>query len=194
MPPITAGQLRAQIETVANRLSQGYTDSEIMRDLKLKRATYFNYKSRVFAIFGDLASRKTEQSLETELELLKDRYIRLYRNLETRIYDKAEELEDVAYATDIAANIATNILRLEAEGLKARQQRSLRALEQKTVRYLGNTGDESAQSQSQLQEPDISVPTEPGPAGTGQQQPTTTETEQEQQEPTSLTSTEEKVF
>jgi short subunit dehydrogenase-like uncharacterized protein len=189
MPPITAGQLRAQIETVANRLSQGYTDSEIMRDLKLKRATYFNYKSRVFAIFGDLASRKTEQSLETELELLKDRYIRLYRNLETRIYDKGEELEDVAYATDIAANIATNILRLEAEGLKARQQRSLRQLEQKTVRYLGNTGDESAQFQPQESDTSITTTTTTEPEQRSEQLQ-----EQEQQEPTSITSTEEKVF
>jgi hypothetical protein len=186
MPPVSAGQMRAQLETIANKLSAGYTDSEIIHDLKLKRATYYNYKARITQIFGNLAMRKTEENLETELELLKDRYIRLYRNLEARLYNKEEELEDVAYATDIAQNIATNILRLEVEGLKARQQRGLRLIEQKAIGYLRDSIDKPTQSPI----PDTSA------SEFTDRQPELPESEPQPTEPQPISSasTEEKVF
>ena len=84
---ITAGQMRGQLEEIAKKLSAGYTDREIMKDLKIPRSTFYRYKAKIFSIFGDLAAKKTEKVLEFESEILKDSYIRLYRNLETRVMD-----------------------------------------------------------------------------------------------------------
>ena len=135
---ITAGQMRGQLEEIAKKLSAGYTDREIMKDLKIPRSTFYRYKSKIFGIFGDLAAKKTEKVLEFESEILKDRYIRLYRNLEQRVTDRSAKLDAVANGSDVAAAIATNIFRLEMEGLRARQGRLLQQSEQKAARYLGN--------------------------------------------------------
>lgn len=136
---ISAAVMRAQLEAIAKKLSDGYTDSEIMKDLNIKRATFYNYKARIFNLYGDLAAKKTEKSLEFEAEVLKDRYIRLYRALELRIssHPKDEDIGEVAVATEIAAFICTNIFKLETEGLRARQGRPLQLTEQKAIRYIG---------------------------------------------------------
>lgn len=138
MTAVSAAVMRAQLEAIAKRLSDGYTDHEIMHDLKIKRATFYNYKAKLFKQYGDVASKKSEQSLEFEAEVLKDRYIRLYRQLELRIakHPEGEDLGEVALATEIAAITATNIFKLETEGLRARQGRPLQLTEQKAIRYI----------------------------------------------------------
>jgi hypothetical protein len=89
-------------------------------------------------VFGDIAKKKTEESLELEAEILKDRYIRLYRGLELKINEPSHGLGELAVATEVAAYLATNILKLEVEGLRARQGRWLQQSEQKAIRYIGN--------------------------------------------------------
>lgn len=133
---VAAAIMRAQLETIAKRLSDGYTDAEIMRDLKIKRTSFYSCKSKIFKQYGDLAARKLQQSLEFEAEVLKDRYIRLYRQLELKMNDKDESLADTAMAAEIAAFIATNIFKLEVEGLRARQGQRLASYEQKAIRYI----------------------------------------------------------
>lgn len=136
---IPASLFRAQLEAIAKKISEGYTDTEIMNDLKVKRATFYNYKRKIFNQYGDLAAKKTEQSLEFEAEILKDRYIRLYRALEQRIITKAaddESLADIALAAEVATFISTNIFKLETEGLRARQGRPLQFIEEKALRYI----------------------------------------------------------
>ena len=109
MAKVTAKQMRAQLEAIARKLSDGYTDSEIMKDLNLKRSTFYVYKSKLFKVFGDIAKKKTEESLELEAELLKDRYIRLFRRLELKIHEPGNELGDMAAACDTAYLIGTNM-------------------------------------------------------------------------------------
>ena len=137
MANVARNIVRGQVETIANKISSGYTDSDIMRDLGLKRHTYYNYKRRVIQEFGAAARKKSEDVIEFEAEVLKDRYIRLYRNLELRISNPSEKLYDVTLGSEIAAVIATNILRLETEGLRARQGRGLVRIEDRAQRYLG---------------------------------------------------------
>jgi hypothetical protein len=108
-----------------------------MQDLKLKRRTFYYYKAKVCRMFGNIAEKKTEQALEFEAEILKDRYIRLFRNLEHRATNRNIKLRDVANASEIAAMIATNIFRLEVEGFRARKtRRELKQGEQKAARYI----------------------------------------------------------
>lgn len=146
MSKITAGQMRAQLDTIAKKISAGYTDQDIMTDLHLKRSTFYVYKHRMFKVYGDIAAKKTQESLEFEAEILKDRYVRMFRNLEARL-TKGEATTADALGTQVAADVATNIFRLEVEGYRARQGVGLKALEQKAVKYLGNI-------QPKLSEPD----------------------------------------
>jgi hypothetical protein len=132
-----AAQTRHDVEELAKKLAAGFTDKQIMQDLKLKRRTFYNYKAKVCRMFGNIAEKKTEQVLEFEAEILKDRYIRLYRKLEHRATNRSTKLRDAANASEVAAMIATNIFRLEVEGFRARKtRRELKQGEQNAIRYL----------------------------------------------------------
>jgi hypothetical protein len=129
--------MRLKLEDLAKKLAAGLTDKEIMQDLKLKRRTFYYYKAKVCRMFGNIAEKNTGQALEFEAEILKDRFIRLYRKLEHRATNRSTKLRDVANASEVAAMIATNIFRLEVEGFRARKTRSeLKQGEQKAFRYL----------------------------------------------------------
>lgn len=156
MAKISSAQMRAQLETIAKKLTDGYTDLEIMKDLRISSGAFYNYKRKIFKAYGDIAAKKSDQSLELEAALLKDRYIRLYRTLELKMNEDHQDLADVAMAAEIAAFIATNILRLEVEGLKQRQGRSLQFNEQKALRYLRPLS-------TQLSEPDSTCDSQPVP-------------------------------
>lgn len=153
MGRITASQRRAQIELIAKKLSQGYTDSDCMVDLKIKRATFYNYKSHIFDIWGNLSEKKSQQSIAFEAELLKDRLIRLHRMLDLRLHQtQDDELRDVAEAASIAGQLAIAIFKLEYEGFKMKELRGTRELEKRaaTSRLL-NVGT----FQRELSEPDF---------------------------------------
>lgn len=153
MGRITASQRRAQIELIAKKLSQGYTDSDCMIDLKIKRATFYNYKSHIFDIWGNLSQRKSEQSIAFEADLLKDRLIRLHRMLDLRLHqNQDDELGDIAEAANIAAQIAIAIFKLEYEGFRMKELRGTRELERQAVTSrLLNSGT----FQRELSEPDF---------------------------------------
>ena len=137
MAKITSAQTNLKLEELAKKLAAGYSDKEIMQALNLKRRTYYNYKSKVCKMFGDIAEKKTEQVLEFEAQILKDRFMRLYRNIEQRATDRNTKLHDAANASEVAADIALNIFRLETEGFMARQtRRELKQGEQKAAKYL----------------------------------------------------------
>lgn len=148
MPLVTANESRARLELIARRLSQGLTDSEIQAELGIKQAAYYVYKAKIFKTYGDLAKKKTEQSLEFEAELLKDRLTRLSRLLETRMNERSNDsLSDLANAAAVAAQINTTIFKLEFEGLKARQARTQIPLEaNKAIRYIGALPAELSES------------------------------------------------
>ncbi len=135
MAKIPAAQMHLRLEELAKKLAAGYSDKEIMQDLKLKRRTFYYYKAKVCRMYGNVAQKKTEQVLEFEAHLLKDRFLQLYRNLEQRVTNRDTKPRDAANATEVAAMIATNIFTLEVEGFMARQtRRELKQGEQKADR------------------------------------------------------------
>lgn len=141
-------QTELNLQELQRRLSNGQTDREIIAALNIARTTFYAYKKRLYAQYGRIAEKKTEQIIELEAELLKERYLKLYRNLEDRIIkaETGESLQEIANAAEIAALLATNIFRLEVEGLRSRQTRTeLKYAEQKAVRYLGFTPTEQEQ-------------------------------------------------
>jgi hypothetical protein len=72
--------------------------------------------------------------LEFEAHLLKNRFLRLYRNLEQRANNLNTKLCDATNSTEVAADIAINIFKLEMEGFMARKTRmDLKKGEQKAA-------------------------------------------------------------
>ena len=142
MAKIPAGQIHLKLEDLAEKIAAGLTDKEIMQDLQIKRRTFYNYKAKVSRTFGNVTEKKMEEKLEFETEMLKERYLRLFRNLEERITKaddspKSHGLQEIANASEVAAFIATNILRLEFEGFMARKtRRELEQGKQKALKYL----------------------------------------------------------
>jgi hypothetical protein len=138
MAKVSNAQMNAQLEVIAKMLSDGYTDTEIMNKLNVKRSTFYVYKARLFKVYGDIAAKKTEESLELEAEILKDRFTRLFRRLELKLNERDNELADLALGCETAAMIGLNILKLEVEGYRAREGKVLRLNEQKAIRCIGS--------------------------------------------------------
>ena len=154
-------EMNKMLEEIAKRLAAGCTDKEIITDLNLRERTFYYYKAEISRIYGDITAKKTEEALEFEAKVLKDRYLRLYRSLEQRIIGgdsnnnfgssrsdtttpttasgaslsaKPSRLHDIAIASEVAANLATQIFRLEFEGFMRR----------KTIKQLGRSEDDAA--------------------------------------------------
>ena len=114
--------MRLKLEDLAKKLAAGLTDKEIMQDLKLKRRTFYYYKAKVCRMFGNIAEKNTGQALEFEAEMLKDRYIRRYRNLEQRTTDRNTKLRDAANASELAAMMQQTSLDLRLRDLGQDEQ------------------------------------------------------------------------
>ena len=84
MAKIPSAHMHLKLEELAKKLAAGYTDKEIMQTLNFKRRSFYYYKAKVCSMYGNIAEKKTEQVIEFELQILKDRFMRLYRNLEQR--------------------------------------------------------------------------------------------------------------
>jgi len=145
---VTEAQTRAQVEMIAKKISQGYTDSEIMAEIRLGRSQFYRYKAKMYQMFGNVAAKKTQESIEFEAEVLKDRLIRLHRTLEAAMLREGAELADIAQAAAVGMEIAINVFKLECEGLRVRQSQVLRLNGEKANQLIGDL-------QRGLPEPDI---------------------------------------
>ena len=135
---VSAAETRARVELIARKLSLGYTDGEIMEELKISRTRYYLIKSKVYRIWGDLAQKKTQASIEFEAQL-KDRLTRLQTALELRIRQApaGEPLTEIAEASAVASQIAVTIFKLEFETLRAREERQkLPHVQRQAARYI----------------------------------------------------------
>ena len=54
--------MRIHIEQLAKKLAAGYSDKEIMQDLKLKLRTFYNYKAKVGRMFANIAEKNYRAS------------------------------------------------------------------------------------------------------------------------------------
>lgn len=91
-----------------------------MEDLGIKERTFYYYKEKLYQQSAEIqANKKTEQILAFEMQILKDRLTRLYRQLEQRASSTNTKASDLVEITTVACNIATDIFKLESEGLRA---------------------------------------------------------------------------
>jgi hypothetical protein len=130
---IPAAVMAIHIEELARKLSEGNTDRQIMQELNIPERTFYYRKAIVSKIYGKITERKTEEVIEAEMHVLKDRFLRLYRQLEQNIANSNDRLRDKASAAQVAADLAIQVLRLEVEGYRTRQARQAEARAAKYV-------------------------------------------------------------
>jgi DNA invertase Pin-like site-specific DNA recombinase len=58
---ITAGQMRSQLEEIAKKPSAGYTDREIMKDLKIPRSTFYRYKAKIITVYLEIWQQRRQK-------------------------------------------------------------------------------------------------------------------------------------
>ncbi|MGC2308622.1 MAG: hypothetical protein WA461_09470 [Nitrososphaeraceae archaeon] len=137
-PKKTCFRIQQLINEIGKMLSAGRPDREIMEQLHIKKSQYYEYKIKLFEQSAELFNRlndKNRDSLIYHKELLSERLIRLYNQVEldlTRnIYTESGNNRASIYLA--AQNIAINVFKLESEGLRilanghGRQLRGLQA-------------------------------------------------------------------
>ena len=119
MAQITKRQYEAQLQHIFHLLLDGKTDEEIAKDLNISVRSVQRYKRRLESRYGAFQAAKTDSTLFLECNLFKNRLLKMYRILEQKALDPKTSGSETAKCCEVAASLATNILRLEGECLKA---------------------------------------------------------------------------
>jgi uncharacterized protein YjcR len=105
---------RKQIENVLmeieHRICQGHTDKEIIEELGIKERMFYYYKEKIYKQSAKIQAEKTaEQVLAFEVQILKDRLTRLYRQLEQRASAATTKTRELAVLATVAQDLAIKI-------------------------------------------------------------------------------------
>jgi hypothetical protein len=119
MAQITKQQFEAQLQHIFRLLLDGKTDEEIAKDLNISVRSVQRYRRRLESRYGAFQAAKTDNTLFLECSLFKNRLLKMYRILEQKALDPKTSGMEAAKCCDVAASLAIDILRLEAEGIKA---------------------------------------------------------------------------
>jgi hypothetical protein len=119
MAQITKQQYEAQLQHIFRLLLDGKTDEEITKDLNISVRSVQRYRRRLERRYGAFQAAKTDSTLFLECSLFKNRLLKMYRILEQKALDPKTNGTETAKCCEVAFSIAVDILRLEAEGIKA---------------------------------------------------------------------------
>ena len=119
MAQITRQQYEAQLQHIFRQLLDGKTDEEIAKDLNISVRSVQRYKRRLESRYGAFQAAKTDSTLFLECSLFKNRLLKMYRLLEQKAIDPKTSGTETAKCCEVAASLAIDLLRLEAEGIKA---------------------------------------------------------------------------
>lgn len=103
---------------IEHRICQGHTDKEIMEEIGIKERTFYYYKEKLYQQSAEIQAEKTKNVLAFEMQILKDRLTRLYRQLDQRITAENIRAHDLVELVPLACDIAETIFKLECEGLR----------------------------------------------------------------------------
>ncbi|MGI9012598.1 MAG: LuxR C-terminal-related transcriptional regulator [Nitrososphaeraceae archaeon] len=119
MAQITKQQFEGQLQHIFRQLLDGKTDEQIAKDLNISIRSVQRYKRRLESRYGAFQAAKTDSTLFLECNLFKNRLLKMYRILEQKALDPKTSGTETAKCCEVAASIAYDILRIEAEGIKA---------------------------------------------------------------------------
>ena len=112
----TKQQVVELMDNILKHIVSGKTDKQIIDLLKVERAQYYKYKSKLLAESIEASIKRTEENKLIEEMLLKQRLLDLHQRALTKISEA--EPKDAATLIAEARTTAVYILRLENEGLK----------------------------------------------------------------------------
>ncbi|HSF49904.1 MAG TPA: LuxR C-terminal-related transcriptional regulator [Nitrososphaeraceae archaeon] len=121
---ITKQLYEAQLQQIFHMLLENKTNEQIASELKISVRTVQNYKQRLEQRYGNYQMQKTNDTLILEVQLYKNRMLTLYKALQDQVTSADDKTTGVekAKCAEVAAYIATNILKLESEELRAIKQ------------------------------------------------------------------------
>lgn len=106
-------------------LASGMIDRDIIEQLHLKKTQYYAYRARLYKQSGELFDRTTDDELIHQKQILQERFIRLFRRLELDLNEGDINNANRPALYLAGQNIATNIFKVQYEGLKALQRNGL---------------------------------------------------------------------
>ena len=116
-----------QMQLIFRMLLENKTNEQIASELKISIRSVQNYKKRLEQRYMTYQKEKSNSTIFLEVNLLKNRLLKLYRSLESKVVDSEASASDCAKCADVAASIAINVIKLESEGIRAIKQLGLAA-------------------------------------------------------------------
>jgi translation initiation factor 2 alpha subunit (eIF-2alpha) len=118
MSRITKQQPEIQLQQIFRMLLESKTQEEIAKELNVNVRTVQRYIVKIDKRYGEMQRQKTDNTLFMECALFKNRMLTLYRGLERIVTSITASGAEAAKCAEVAASIAIDVLRLEAEGIK----------------------------------------------------------------------------
>jgi hypothetical protein len=116
---INQQQYEAHLQQIFRLLLENKTQEEIAHELNISTRTVARYSQRIDKRYGEAQRQKNDDTLFLECHLFKNRMLKLYKALETKILDDKTSGTEKARCAEIAANIAIDVLKMESEGIRA---------------------------------------------------------------------------
>jgi hypothetical protein len=118
-----------QMQLIFRMLLENKTNEQIASELKISIRSVQNYKRKLEQRYMTYQREKTDSTLFLEVNLLKNRLLKLYKCLEDKVTDPDTEANDTARCADVASSLAINVIKLESEGIRAIKQLGLTTAE-----------------------------------------------------------------
>lgn len=106
------------MQLIFRMLLENKINEQIASELKITVRSVQNYKRRIEQRYMAYQRRKTDSTIFLEINLLKNRLLKLYKYLENKVVDAETNCSDIAKCADVAAGIATSITKLESKELE----------------------------------------------------------------------------
>jgi hypothetical protein len=108
-----------QMQLIFRMLLENKTNEQMASELKISIRSVQNYKRKLEQRYMAYQREKTDSTMFLEVNLLKNRLLKLYKCLEDKVIDSDTGASDSARCADVAASIAINVIKLESEGIRA---------------------------------------------------------------------------
>jgi DNA-binding transcriptional regulator LsrR (DeoR family) len=139
---INQQQYEAQLQQIFRLLLENKTQEEIARELNISTRTIARYCQRIEKRYGHIQRQKTDNTLFTECQLFKNRMLKLYKALETKVLSDKTSGVEKARCAEIAASIALDVLKMESEGIRAVRELGLSAVNNNALNNLRNNNND----------------------------------------------------
>jgi hypothetical protein len=120
--PVLKSKLELYLQQIFRMLLESKTEEAIAKELGVSTKTVQRYKVILDQRYTTIWKQKTNDTLFLECNLFKNRMLNLYKALENQVTSEKTAAAEKSKCAEIAANIATNVVKLASEELKAIKQ------------------------------------------------------------------------